>query len=283
MAIYYNATSPASAISQLNDAQRQAQNTSLYQSVSPVKDSDLVWNFPFTTAPLQQRLTSGMAAGLFTPIYKLSTSVIGANKIAEYVLVTHDDDSPLELKPYSNNDTVLSTYDFVNRLEGFVGCYTIHSNLTPTQYVGIELGSIDQSPPFTTPSAGGVVQLRWVASTDTFELYSAIGDGVAAPVTTTLTGVSNIYGSNNVPHGVYMALEYDPINRETRAYINGVLGATIGGANFPNLAEFSHTGTHQIMSGIFITTGTSGSGNTAGFFGNFQHICKNVKPWRALG
>lgn len=240
--------------------------------------TDLVWSWPFTVAPSSQRVSAATFTNrLEPPIFIIDTTTPGANKIAEYGCVLHDSDSPLEIKLYPGSDLVNRTENLVNHIEAFLGCYTL-KNATKnsnTQYIGIEYGSIDQSPPFTAPSAGGVAQLRWVSGTDSWELYTAKGDG-SDPVIVPLNGVANIWDSGNIPHGVIALLEVDFPKQMLRAYINGVLGATYQGAAFPT-EPISHTGSHQVMSGIFATTGSSATGQTSAFISAFSHTVKGAK------
>ncbi len=241
-------------------------------------DNDIVWNWPFTVAPTQQVVSATTWTNtLRAPIWLMDASTPGANKIAEFGCVLHDLDSPLEIKLYKNSGLVRTWQDYEFHIEAFMGCYTTKANLTNTQYVGIEYGSIDQSPPFTDPTSGGVAQLRWVAGTDSFQLYTAKGDGTPA-VAITLNDVSNIYGTDNIPHGVLARLVIDWPKQELRAYINGVLGATYKGVAFPT-EPFSHGNgaSHSIISGVFATTGTSSLGATKAHFSTFSHRIKRVR------
>lgn len=242
-------------------------------------EADIVWENPFTIAPLSYRVSGATFTNtLFTPAFKISTTTPGANKIAEYTCITHDDDSPLEIKWERGSDVVLSFDSYVNHISCFMGCYTAKANLTNTEYIGIEYGTQDQIPPFdNTPANGGVAQVRWVAGTDSFELFTAKGDGSPA-VTIPMRGVSNIYGTDNIPHGVFVELEVDWPANTVRGYINGVPGASYTGVAFPS-EPFSHTGSHTQISGLFVTTGTSAAGAPHAFFTTFSHRIRDVKRW----
>lgn len=252
-------------------------------------DKDIVYDFPFTVAPALQLVSAATFSNrLETPSYIIDVTTPGANKIAEYACMTHDSDAFWEVKQYRNSDLVLSNNSYVEQIECFLGCFTSRSNLaslTATDYTGIEYGSIDTAPPFSAPAAGGVAQLRWVASTDSFELFTAKGDGTAG-VVVPLIGVTNTADSSTIPHGVFAMLEIDNPRRIVRAYINGILGATYQGDAFPS-EPLNHTnGAHQLVSGIFLTTGTvTPVGGRKAYISNFKHRLKGAKnfPSSSIG
>lgn len=252
-------------------------------------DKDIVYDFPFTVAPLSQTVSANTWTNqLEVPSFVINLTTPGTNKIAEYACMTHDSDAFWEVKQYSNSDLVLSNGSYVEQIECFMGCYVARTNpasLTATDYIGIEYGSIDSAPPLpTTPTAGGVAQLRWIASSDSFELFTAKGDG-SAGVRVPLHGVTNTADSGGIPHGVFARLEIDNTRRIVNAYINGILGATYKGDAFPS-EPISHQGPHQLISGIFMTTGTvTPVGGRKAYFSNFKHRLKGAKnfPSSSIG
>lgn len=237
--------------------------------------ADIVWDFPFSVAPLSQAVSAATFTNrLEPPCYILDTTTPGANKIAEYVVVNHDSDDPFELKFRDRADYTRHMLEQIIRVSSFLGIYTTRNTTTQTdtQYAGIEIGSIDMNPPFTNPASGGVCQVRWIGSSDSWELFTAKGDG-SDPVRIPLAGCTGIYDSSNIPHGAYVSLESNPFQKTIRAYVNGVLGATYRGDEaFPDFAALGHSnGSHQVMSGIFVTTGSSASGRITCFFNSFRH------------
>lgn len=243
-----------------------------------ITSNDLNYHFPFTVAPTTL-LATGATTQLNTPTFIVSTAT-GANKLAEYGLIFTDNDNFYELK-LDPNTNITSTQDtLVCRTGAFLGIFTIHTNLTATQYVGLEIGSFGQNPPFpTTAISGALAQLRWVASTDSWELYCNAGDGITPPVVTKLQNVTGIYTLDNVPHGVYAEIEWDPFKREVRAFINGVLGARYSGVAFPDVGAFgvAQNSGHAPHAAFFLTSGTNAAGSTSLFINNFNHTLVDAK------
>lgn len=198
-----------------------------------------------------------------------------ANKIAEYAYTRNASDDPLEIKLNPGSDVVKHWDEHVNRVECFMGIYQNHSNLSATQYVGLEFGTCNQGAPLPegVPLSEGVVQLRWRSSTDTWWIYSNPGDSTTNGTSTQLTGVTGIYDSSDVPHGVYAALEWDPVNQTVSAYINGKLGTTVSGAVVPQVVS---AGLNGVVSGIFAVTGSDANGQfTALHFSGYKHVVKD--------
>ena len=243
---------------------------------------DFVWSPGTGVAPVPTIVTGGGVWDnrLEEPNFLITTAIPGVNRIAEYAYVTADDDAPIEIKQPVVDAIRWQT--LVNRIECWIGPYMSRTNLSPTQFVGIEFQSISETPgawPVSPSSA--VAQLRWKADTDSWEIYCAKGDGseeIPTPgVVTPLIGAPGIYDAFDptVPHGAYVALEYYPAG-VLKAFVNGVHYATYSGPAFPDFNLHSpYNGVHAPVSGIFATTGTNAAGSTTAYFGNFKHTLKN--------
>jgi len=181
---------------------------------------------------------TGFTATVEAGDLNVNQTTVGANKIAEYMLVGFVSDEPYELRSQA-----IPTTHF--RVRAFVGPYG-PANPTATTFAGIEIGGFGTTTPFSATPTGCVAQLRIRGDTDAVELVSAVGDGTAVAIQSFNIGTIK-------PHGLVLELDYDWPNRKIKAYADGqLLGVA---TNFADLAAFPPADSNHFS--LFCTGGSN--------------------------
>lgn len=212
--------------------------------------SHFVYNVPMNTAPTIVRsagtfLNTASQGGLHS-----TQTVAAANRSVEFSCFGVTDDNPFEVRVGDVANHVVS-------FSAFVGGYGM-VNETATSYAGIQIGSYDSLPPYSSTTLSAVAQLRYKFSTDTVELVTANGDGSSEAVIA-ISGLGTI-----TPHGLMMELVRDPYARVVKAYIDGILVATSTPTTFPDLAAAPSANTSYCS--LFHTSGTNAAAEVDTFF-----------------
>lgn len=145
--------------------------------------------------------------------------------------------------------------------------FTTRSNTTATQFIGIGLGAPANSYTSGDLPAGSTeffgdgggqnpcFQLRLKMQDLSWQLVCYRGDGSTLTVVA-LTGVHAAVSAK----GQNIKMEWDPVALTLKAYVNGVLGATISNpALLPEMDTFSNIQAH-IAGNYFVSSGSHASG-----------------------
>lgn len=205
--------------------------------------------YPFSTAPVVERNSGGFTTQTVEPpALILEATTQGANKITE-----------ARIEELLTGDFLLGPNgEHWSRYTQEIACTLTRGvafTQTATMYVGIEIGSMGQNPPFPVNAVSGfpLAQLRWSFGNSRWELVSSTGDGINQIAIVPLTGLPAAATQNT---GSRLRLLYDPFAPKLQAFVDGVLGAEITDPS--KLPQFANGMTSALIMGAFLTTGTSG-------------------------
>ena len=205
--------------------------------------------YPFSTAPVVERNSGGFTTQTVEPpALILEATTQGANKITE-----------ARIEELLTGDFLLGPNgEHWSRYTQEIACTLSRGpafTQTATMYVGIEIGSMGQNPPFPVNAVSGfpLAQLRWSFGNSRWELVSSTGDGITQISIVALTGLPAAATQNT---GSRLRLLYDPFAPKLQAFVGGVLGAEI--TDPAKLPQFANGMTSPVFMGAFLTTGTSG-------------------------
>jgi hypothetical protein len=229
--------------------------------------------YPFSTAPVVERNSGGFTTQTVEPpALILEATTQGANKITE-----------ARIEELLTGDFFLGPNgEHWSRYTQEIACWLsrgVAFTQTATMYVGIEIGSMGQNPPFPVNAVSGfpLAQLRWSFGNSRWELVSSTGDGINQIAIVPLTGLPAAATQNT---GSRLRLLYDPFAPKLQAFVGGVLGAEI--TDPAKLPQFANGMTSPVFMGAFLTTGTSGGTVRTAFSACHCKTYNTTKPAATL-
>lgn len=203
--------------------------------------------YSFDVVPYTARKSSTAVSRVEPPSLVHDLFSAGANRYVESWVERSETDIPFEAPDSAD------WYSYTYEIACHVGPYQ-SGTATNTMYAGIQIGTQNSAPPFSSTPDAPYAQLRYSIGRQKWELACAVGDGATAPTVVDLVGITPI-----VPGGGARArLRYDPHLQKVSAWVGGVLGAEITTqAQLPKFGIDPGTGA---IAGIFTTSGTNASG-----------------------
>jgi hypothetical protein len=181
--------------------------------------------------------------------------------------------------PQTSGEGPLSVFDTLNgspkrkicRIESYVGLYL---NTNPgdddsnSTELGIAMSWMDGTPPYFSPSDSdkSAALLCYRPATQTFHLRIWRGATSIQGLFELNIPLTDATAPDTTLHGFHLKLVNDPFNETLKAYVDGVLCATVEGVDYPRWdVEISDLG---VWASVYIQSGSGASTRIGGTFSN---------------